>query len=276
MRESELFLALEKLGLTRNESKAYLSLVKNGVSNAREVSQSIGVQYPAVYRILESLALKSWVEISSERPIRYKARNPRVVAEEAREKAVLDLDSSVKLLSTLSEEFSSKVKITDSDLWIYKGRDNVNNKLRELVLGSESDILCFAPMPVDPEIFSLLFNNLCRAKHRVRFVLNEACKEVLVRMKSQVPEQVRIEYRFPSTHLPPTRLAHIFVFPSDKELFIVNTLYRDNAFVSERLQGLWISDMDYVRTQLEATVKGLEQVMVERALPRRRKITRIS
>jgi hypothetical protein len=56
---------------------------------------------------------------------------------------------------------------------------------------------------------------------------------------------------------PDTRLAHTFVFPSDRELFILNSFYRDGSLVLEKLQGLWIGDADYVRLQLEAMVRGL-------------------
>ena len=43
----------------------------------------------------------------------------------------------------------------------------------------------------------------------------------------------------------------------DRELFVLNSFYRDGAFVPEKLQGLWIGDADYVRLQLEAMVRGL-------------------
>src|SRR5213594_2122335 len=85
MREEDIGRALETLGLTGKEGRAYLGLVRNGVSTAQEVSQLLGVQYPAVYRILQSLQAKGWIEVSRERPNRYRARAPRIVAEEARQ-----------------------------------------------------------------------------------------------------------------------------------------------------------------------------------------------
>src|SRR5439155_832686 len=85
VREEDVARALETLGLTGKESRAYTSLLQNGVATAQQVSQLLGVQYPAVYRILQSLQTKGWIEVSRERPNRYRARAPRIVAEEARQ-----------------------------------------------------------------------------------------------------------------------------------------------------------------------------------------------
>src|SRR5437870_13843321 len=84
MREEEALAALERLGPTRKEAKAYLVLVRNGPSTASEVSHLLGVQYPAVYRVLHSLQGKGWIEASRDRPNRYRARNPRALAAPAR------------------------------------------------------------------------------------------------------------------------------------------------------------------------------------------------
>src|SRR2546428_13217874 len=83
MREEDIGRALETLGLTGKEGRAYLGLVRNGVATAHQVSQLLGVQYPAVYRILQSLQTKGWIGVSRERPNRYRARAPRIGAEEA-------------------------------------------------------------------------------------------------------------------------------------------------------------------------------------------------
>ncbi len=74
MREEDAVRALETLGLTGKEAAAYLNLQRSGASSAQQVSQLLGVQYPAVYRILQSLQSKGWIDISQERPNRYRAR----------------------------------------------------------------------------------------------------------------------------------------------------------------------------------------------------------
>src|SRR5512136_1072928 len=144
MRE-EVAKALETLGLTGKEARAYLSLLKNGTSTAQMVAQLLGVQYPAVYRLLQSLQAKGWIEVSRERPNRYHARAPRIVAEEARQSRHDDLVSAAEVVGDLREAMAPKVRETDGDLWIYKGPENVGRKLREIVLASNNQILCVSP-----------------------------------------------------------------------------------------------------------------------------------
>lgn len=270
VREEEIGRAAETLGLTGKESRAYLHLVRNGTSTAQQVSQLLGVQYPAVYRILQSLQSKGWIEISRERPNRYRARPPRIVAEEARQQRGDDLVAAAEVVGSLKEAPASRSRNPDSDLWIYKGAEEVGRKLREVVLSSEGQILSVSPFPLAPEILRLLFDALGRSRHFVRIVLNESNREDMAEVGSLLPRTVRVQFHFPSRPLPKTRLAHTYVFPSDQQVFILNSFYREGELVADRLQGLWVGDADFVRVQLEAMLLDLR----DRAHTRRRAVGR--
>lgn len=255
MREEEATKALEALGLTGKEARAYLTLLQNGVSTAQQISGLLNVQYPAVYRLLQSLQTKGWIEVSQERPNRYRARAPRIVAEEARQSRQDDLAAASEVVAELREPSAPRVRETDGDLWIYKGPESIGRKLREIVLSSTSQILCASPFPVAPEILRLLFDALSRSRRVVRVVLNEANKKDLADVGGLLGRNVRVSFRFPDRPLPRTRLAHSYVFPSDQEVFILNSFYREGALVADKLQGLWVGDMDFVRIQLEAMLE---------------------
>ncbi len=255
MREEEATKALEALGLTGKESRAYLALLHNGVSTAQQVSALLDVQYPAVYRILQSLQVKGWIEVSQERPNRYRARAPRIVAEEARQARSDELGAASELVATLREPAAPRARETDGDLWIYKGAEGIGRKMREIVLSSTNQILCVCPFPVAPEVLRLLFDALSRSRRVARVVLNEGNKKDLPEVGALLGRNVRVAFRFPERPLPKTRLAHSYVFPSDQEVFILNSFYRDGALVSDKLQGLWVGDMDFVRIQLEAMLE---------------------
>src|SRR3989442_6540789 len=107
MREEDIGRAHETLGLTGKEGRAYLGLVRNGVSTAHQVRELLGVQYPAVDRILQSLQTKCWIEVSRERPNRYRARAPRIVAEEAQQARVDDLVRAAEIVSRRYDTESS-------------------------------------------------------------------------------------------------------------------------------------------------------------------------
>ena len=270
MREEDAVRALETLGLTGKEAAAYLNLQRSGASSAQQVSQLLGVQYPAVYRILQSLQSKGWIDISRERPNRYRARAPRIVAEEARQSRHDDLLAAAEVIAELKEAPPPKGRDADTDLWIYKGAEPIGRKLREVVLSSNSQLLCVSPFPVAPEILRLLFDALGRSRRRVRVVLSETNRPDLAEIGGLLSRNIRVQFHFPPRPLPKTRLAHTYVFPSDEEVFILNSFYRDGEFVSDKLQGLWVGDMDFVRVQLEAMLLDLSEPRARRALPRSR------
>jgi len=259
VRDEQVIRALEILGLTRRETSAYLSLLRDGTATAEQISQRIAIQYPAVYRMLHSLESKGWIEASHERPKRYRARPPRIVAEESREGRMDDLVAAAEVVGSLHEAMPSRSRGTDSDLWICKGTEATGRKLREVVHASRGQILCASPTPIAPQILRLLLDAMGRARRPARVVLNEGNRRDVAELDASVEPHVRIEFRFPARLLPKTRLAHTFLFPNDEQVFILNSFYRDGELVAEKLQGLWIGDMDYVRLQLEATLEDLEE-----------------
>ena len=267
MREEEVPRALEELGLTGKEARAYLGLLRTGVSTAQQVSQLLAVQYPAVYRILQSLQTKGWIEVSRERPNRYRARPPRIVAEEARQAKGDDLVAAAEVVGALKET-PPKARDGDADLWIFKGAESIGRKLREVVLSGEGQLLCVSPFPVAPEILRLLFDALSRSRRVVRVVLNEGNRVDLPELGGLLSRNLRVQFHFPARPLSKTRLAHTYVFPSDEQVFILNSFYRDNELVAEKLQGLWIGDMDFVRIQLEAMLLDLAEPRERKAIPK--------
>lgn len=260
--------ALETLGLTSKESLGYLSLVRSGTSTAQQVSRALSVHYPAVYRILQSLQSKGWIEVSQERPNRYHARAPRIMAEEARQSKEEILLAAAETVADLKETAFPRGRSTDADLWMYKGAEPIGRKLGEVVLSGSRQVLCVSPFPVAPEVLRLLFDVLRRSHKPVRVVLNEANRSDLPEVGGLLGRNVRVTFQFPARPLPKTRLAHTFVFPSDQEVFILNSFYRDGNLVVDKLQGLWIGDMDYVRVQLEAMLLDLADTRRRRGLPK--------
>src|SRR5437870_11515902 len=114
-------------------------------------------------------------------------------------------------------------------------------------------------VPCRPEILRLLFDALGRSRRLVRVVLNEANRPDLAELGSLLGRNMRVQFHFPSRPLSTTRLAHTYVFPSDQEVFILNSFYREGELAADKLQGLWVGDMDFVRIQLEAMLLDLSQ-----------------
>src|SRR3989304_450255 len=117
VREEDIGRALETLGLTGKEARAYLNLLRTGTSTAQQVSQLLSVQYPALYRILQSLQPKGWIEVPRERPNRYRARPPRIVAEDARQQKGDDLIAAAEVVGSLKETSAPKARGTRGGPW---------------------------------------------------------------------------------------------------------------------------------------------------------------
>ena len=68
--------SLEKIGLTSYEIRSYTTLIKDGESNASEISQNSGVPYSKIYEILGTLEEKGWIGSDDSRPTKYFAKAP--------------------------------------------------------------------------------------------------------------------------------------------------------------------------------------------------------
>src|SRR3989442_1191200 len=181
----------------------------------------------------------------------------RSAADEAQQTRGDDLVAAAEVVGGLKESSPSKGRAPETDVWIYKGAESIGRKLREVILSSSGQILCVSPFPVAAEILHLLFDALGRSRRLVRVVLNESNRPDLAELSGPLGRTTRVQFHFPARPLSTTRLAHTYVFPSDQEVFILNSFYRDGEFAADKLQGLWVGDMDFVRIQLEAMLLDL-------------------
>lgn len=67
---------LEELGLSKNESKVYRSLVEFGKLSAGETSAKSGVSYSKIYNVLDSLISKGLVLVIPEKTKKFGPNNP--------------------------------------------------------------------------------------------------------------------------------------------------------------------------------------------------------
>jgi len=251
MIEPKYLTSLECLGLTSAEAKAYLVLVENGTLSAEAVAAKVGVHYPAVYHVLAALEQKGWVEVAHGRPKQYRARNPGLVANDAKKTAMNGLESAAALTATLDDRYGAKNDKEDGDLWIYKGPQAVYNKLKEVVLSAEDDILAVSTRPVDRSMLEKILEILSQGPMSAKVLVHQANRKDVKELRSKLRRGIHLEARILGHSPGSTMLNHTFVFPNEREVFIINTVYRDGGLIEDRTIGLWISDADYVRLHLD-------------------------
>ena len=65
------------MGLSKYEAKVYLTLISEGISTAKNLSDITGIPYGKVYEIINSLSQKGFSIILPSKPMKYQAISPK-------------------------------------------------------------------------------------------------------------------------------------------------------------------------------------------------------
>jgi sugar-specific transcriptional regulator TrmB len=145
------------IGLTSYEARCYVSLAALGPAEPRKVADDADVPYSSVYRTLDSLASKGWVDLVVKKPATYRAKKPESIKATVESKLEDTFDVLERVYST---------EPTDEAELVYtlRGRDNVLAKIYELVRAARQSIVFVAPMVSldDRRLLELLNQSLAR------------------------------------------------------------------------------------------------------------------
>ena len=95
------------MDLSRYEAKVYLSLIGEGISTAKNISDITGIPYGKVYEIINSLSNKGFSMVLPSKPMKYRAISPQqaiIVARKDADKKIERLGS--KLIKNLGALFT--------------------------------------------------------------------------------------------------------------------------------------------------------------------------
>jgi sugar-specific transcriptional regulator TrmB len=131
---------LEKIGLSPNEAKCYLALLKIGSSSANEISRISGIHRVSVYDALRGLREKGLIsQISKANKMLFEASSPERISEiiEEKEKA---LEETKKIIPEMLSEFKSAKQ--KQEIHSFKGIAGIKTVMQEM-LKSKTEILDF-------------------------------------------------------------------------------------------------------------------------------------
>ncbi len=131
---------LEKVGLSPNEAKCYLTLLKLGSASANEISRKSGVHRVSVYDALRGLGEKGLVsQITKANKLLFEAGNPEKIIEIIKAKED-QLSEAKKIVPELFLDFNQAKE--KQEIHSFKGLAGIKTILQEM-LKSKTEILDF-------------------------------------------------------------------------------------------------------------------------------------
>ena len=182
---------LHELGLTEYETRAYLSLIEEGVMIASEISAHGNVPYSKIYETLNSLEKKGWIETERGRPRRYYPKSPS----ESLEAAKFQLQETVKsweqaILRELQPLYEKREIREKPDIWILRGEFNILAKLQEMLEKTKNELMIAAPMLTKPLLNAALemLSHLQHSDTRILFLISKEMEKSVVEVVAGVAE----------------------------------------------------------------------------------------
>jgi sugar-specific transcriptional regulator TrmB len=152
--------ALDDLGLTGTEVKAYLALLRGGTMTANDVSRAARIPYSKVYSALETLREKGWVDMQKRRPVVYTAKPPDAALQELKSKYETERSEKEQLaLKELMGIYERRGEQEKQDIWIMRGNNEIISRVKNLILNCRNELLIALPtqlLPFTEQVMPLL------------------------------------------------------------------------------------------------------------------------
>ncbi|ADT84627.1 HTH-type sugar sensing transcriptional regulator TrmBL1 [Thermococcus barophilus] len=165
MKEEEIIEKLQKLGLTKYESLAYITLLKLGPSKATDITKESGIPHTRVYDVLSSLHRKGFVDIMHGTPRLYKPVNPEVVLEKIKEDLIADIEELKKAFLKLYRSVHGEDL---PEIWTIHGFDNTLERAEYIIRTAKYEVLINTPF----EFLSLLKEEIKKRKDVVFVIIS--------------------------------------------------------------------------------------------------------
>ncbi|MHA1777244.1 MAG: hypothetical protein DRO88_02715 [Promethearchaeia archaeon] len=170
----EVYAALKEYGLTDYETRAFVALITNGVSSAKELSDRTNIPYSRIYDVLVNLETQQWVKVISGRPMKYKAERPAFVAKLAKkelEEKYQRIESA--LLEKLEPLYGAEETVESTPIWILNGQ--VFQKVEEMIRTTSKNLTLFLKNPNEKMISDYfdIFLDLSEKKVEINVLVDE-------------------------------------------------------------------------------------------------------
>jgi sugar-specific transcriptional regulator TrmB len=232
---------LLELGLNKYEAKVYLTLIGEGISTAKNISDITGIPYGKVYEIINSLAKKGFTVILPSKPMKCQAISPKeaiVTAKKNMEEKYQNLEKHIT--RELEPMFAESKKFIEPKgvFWIINGRANITKKIEELIQKAKHSV-----------------NIHCSSNGLSRLILHkEALQEaknkgVNISIASTMTKEVEEEAKslnFCDIRKIKTAENHLYSIDG-QECLVVEPIPDDDNIVYGRDLGMWVSSSSFAK-----------------------------
>jgi len=233
---------LHELGLTEYETRAYLSLIEEGVMTASEISAHGNVPYSKIYETLNSLEKKGWIETERGRPRRYYPKSPS----ESLEAAKFRLQDTVKsweeaILKELQPLYERREIREKPDIWILRGEFNILAKLQEMLEKTKNELMIAAPLLTKPLLNAALgmLSPLQHSDVRVLFLASKEMEKSVVEVVAKVTDVRVRDHMFGGGVIVDGMEALLFLGERKPDLVIWSNHVGLVRFAKDYFEYLW-------------------------------------
>ena len=261
--EKQLLDAILALGLTHKEAQAYHTLVTKGVMTAEDISKLIKVQHPIVYRTLQGLKNKGWIDSTTDRPKKYRAKQPKTAAENAGNGKITAIEESIELIDNiLSPQYDENQEMLRQEIWTVRGQESVVQKIKEMTGRAKHKVFGKITGPIDDDTFNEVFTNISPKLSLTVQIMGPPIINIDPKLEKRI--QIHRPYfegkcrtfpmKDPSANAKDeflknvhgSRFISIHLLFDEKEALWINIPYKDNIVVKEKVWANWIIDPDYI------------------------------
>lgn len=234
--------ALEIMGLTDYEIRAYVALTSLISADATEISLSANVPRSKVYQVLKSLVKKDFIEMSKGKPLKFTVIPPHDIFHKSSKHIKNRLEYAE---AELNNVYESQIPQVPAPIWLLYGQEKIVNKEVELLSRAEESIFILGGLmfPGEPARLNEGLQKLIKKNVDVKLLTAPKCSidHVEVPTKEALKE-LPIEIKF--FPVPYIKL----VVRDKKEMLIAFCKLSGDTALSETAIAIWNQYPEFVDT----------------------------
>ncbi|WP_407282605.1 helix-turn-helix domain-containing protein [Methanolobus sp. WCC1] len=194
---------LRDLGLTKYESSAYATLLKEGIIGAKDLSRKSSIPVGKIYEVLSSLNNIGLVEFQRSRPRKYRAIKPDVALDnlytKKEEETKHELENFKHKISELKDNFSDSHYPDHTEVKFWStliGEEDIVKNMKNTLDETEKEIVNVLPLKVKE-----VMNNKKQKNFNLDIILPLATDEFIKAAKTGIKIKIILPADFFTNYL---------------------------------------------------------------------------